>query len=163
MVLWLDDHIGRDENCRALKMEFRQITDSLKMVDSIDSCRQCLRHLRNQKLFCIIQGTYAKEIVDDIVQFVSPSKKPIVYVFTSHTEYLPKWIQEQECIMNGGVFKHEKYLLEALRLGLNDYIKQESVKSDQYFQSELVSKFLEEFTQRIERCWPDKGRAYTFK
>ncbi|CAF1121196.1 unnamed protein product [Rotaria sordida] len=42
MVIWLDEHIGRDENCRALKMEFRQLTNNLKMVDSVNSCRQCL-------------------------------------------------------------------------------------------------------------------------
>ncbi|CAF4480480.1 unnamed protein product [Rotaria sp. Silwood2] len=103
MVIWLDEYIGRDENCRALKMEFRQITNNLKMVDSVDSCRQCLPHVKNRKLFFIIQGKYAKEIVPDIVEIVSSSMKPVVYVFCLHMIYFIEWAQEQECVMEGAL------------------------------------------------------------
>jgi hypothetical protein len=157
MVLWLDDHIGRDENCRALKEEFRQITNSLKMVDSVDSCRQCLPYVKNRKLFCIIQGKYAKDIVPDIVQIASPSMNPIVYIFTLHMKYLIEWAQEQECVMDGGMFDHEKDLLEALSRNLNEYVRQTSAEYKQCFQLELVSKFLNEFTKIIERCWQVKN------
>ncbi len=153
MVLWLDEYIGRDENCRALKMEFRQITNSLKMVDSVDSCRQCLQHVKNRKLFCIIQGKHAKEIVPDIVEIVSPSMKPVVYIFCLHMVYLTEWAQEQECIMEGGIFDHEKDLLPRLTKDLNDYVKQKSVEYENYLQPELVSKFLAEFKQIFERCY----------
>ncbi|CAF5139149.1 unnamed protein product, partial [Rotaria sp. Silwood1] len=110
MIIWLDEYIGRDENCRALKMEFHQLTNNLKMVDSVDSCRQCLPHVKNRKLFFIIQGKYAKEIVPDIVEIVSPSMKPVVYIFCLHMIYFIEWAQEQECIMEGGIFDHEKDL-----------------------------------------------------
>ncbi|CAF3405471.1 unnamed protein product [Rotaria sp. Silwood2] len=152
MVIWLDEYIGRDENCRALKMEFRQITNNLKMVDSVDSCRQCLPHVKNRKLFFIIQGKYAKEIVPDIVEIVSSSMKPVVYVFCLHMIYFIEWAQEQECVMEGGIFDHEKDLLSRLTKDLNDYVKQKSIEYKHYFQPEQISKFLAEFTQIFERC-----------
>jgi len=156
MVLWLDDYIGRDENCRALKMEFRQITNSLRFVDSVDSCRECLQHVKNRKLFCIIQGKYAKEIVPDIVKIVSPSMKPIVYIFCLHMIYLNEWAQEQECIMEGGMFDHEKDLFERLNKDLKDYVKQKSIEYKTCLQLESISKFLTQFTETCERCCKER-------
>jgi hypothetical protein len=156
MIIWLDEYIGRDENCRALKTEFRQITNNLKMVASVDSCRQCLPHVKNRKLFFIIQGKHAKEIVPDIVKIVSPSMKPVVYIFCLHMSYLTEWAQEQECIMEGGIFDHERDLLPRLTNDLNDYVKQKSVEYENYLQSDVVSKFLTEFMQIFERCCKKK-------
>jgi hypothetical protein len=159
MVIWLDEYIGRDENCRALKMELRQITNSLKMVDSVDSCRQCLPHVKNRKLFFIIQGRYAKQIVPDIVEIVSPSMKPVVYIFCLNMAYLIEWAQEQECIMEGGIFDHEKDLFPRLNKDLNDYVKQKSVEDKNTLQSELVSKHLVEFMQIFKRCCQARDTA----
>jgi hypothetical protein len=156
MVVWLDEYIGRDENCCALKMEFRQITNSLKMVDSVDSCRQLLPHVKNRKIFFIIQGKHAKEIVPDIIEIVSPSMKPVVYIFCLHMTYLIDWALEQECIMEGGIFDHEKDLLLRLNEDLNDYVKQKSVEYDNYLQSELDSQFLTNFMRISERCFQER-------
>jgi len=70
MILWLNDHIDRDENCRDLKMKFRRITNSF---------RECLPHVKDRKLFCAIHGKYAKEIVPDIVRIISPSRTRMCY------------------------------------------------------------------------------------
>ncbi|CAF1265581.1 unnamed protein product [Adineta ricciae] len=152
MVLWLDDHIGRDENCRALKAEFRQITTSLKMVDSVRSCRECLPYVKNRKLFCIIQGKYAKEIVPDIVQIVSSSIKPVVYIFCLHMISLVEWAQEQECILEGGMFDHEKNLFNKLRNDLNDYANQKSKESQDKW-SAVITNFLIKFTRLSTDCY----------
>ncbi|CAF3686761.1 unnamed protein product [Adineta steineri] len=152
MIIWLDEYIGRDENCRALKKEFRQITNSLKMVDSVESCRQCLQHVKDRKLFFIIQGKYAKQIVPEIVQIIPPDMKPIVYIFCFDMTYLMEWAQEQECIMEGGIFTHEADLLLRLTNHLNDYVKQKSVEYANYLQPELISKFLAELKQMFEGC-----------
>jgi hypothetical protein len=151
MVVWLDEYIGCDENCRALKMEFRQITNSLKMVDSVDSCRQLLPQVKNRKLFFIIQGKHAEEIVPDIIEIISPSMKPVVYIFCFDMLHLIDWAVEQECIMEGGMFDHEKDLLPRLSQDLNDYIKQESVEYEDYFQSELVSTFIKIFERYFQK------------
>ncbi|CAF1929309.1 unnamed protein product [Rotaria magnacalcarata] len=152
MIIWLDEYIGRDENCRKLKMEFRRITKSLKMVDSVDNCRKCLQHVENRKVFFIIQGKHAKEIVPDIVRMVSPSPsmKPVVYIFCLHIIYLSEWAQEQECIMEGGMFDHEKDLLLRLTKDVNDYVKKRSLDYENV--SKLVISFLEKFKQLYERC-----------
>jgi hypothetical protein len=150
--MWLDEYIGQDENCRDLKMEFRQLTNSFKMVDSVDSFRQHLKNAKDRKLFLIIQGKYAKEVIPHITEIVSPSMKPIVYIFCLHILYLTEWAQEQECIMEGGIFDHEKDLLGRLNNDLNQYVKQKSVDCENYLQQELISKFLAEFTQLFKRC-----------
>ncbi|CAF1229414.1 unnamed protein product [Adineta steineri] len=152
MIIWLDEYIGRDENCRELKEEFRQITNSLKMVDSVESCRQCLEHVKDRKLFFIIQGKYAKQVVPEIVQIIPPSMKPVVYIFCFNMTYLMEWAQEQECIMEGGMFDHEKDLLLRLTNDLNNYVKQKSVEYANYLQPELISKFLAELKQMFEGC-----------
>lgn len=156
MVLWLDEHIGRDENCRDLKMQFRQLTNNLKMVDSVDSCRQCLPYLQNRKLFCIIQGKHAKEIVPEIVKITSPSVKPIVYIFCLHMIYLNEWAQEQECVMEGGMFDHEQDLLSKLTRDLDDYAKQKSIEYEKYLQPELILRFSQKFMQISELCYQAK-------
>lgn len=153
IVLWLDEHIGRDENCRQLKMEFRQITNSLKMFDSVDSLRQCLPDVKDRKLFCIIQGKHAKEIVPDIVRTVSPSMKPIVYIFCLQMSYLTEWASEQECILEGGMFDHERDLFDKLNNDVNNYIKQNPVEDKRRLSPELVAKFLIQFKQISERCY----------
>ncbi|UJR19315.1 hypothetical protein I4U23_022444 [Adineta vaga] len=166
MVLWLDDHIGRDENCRALKEEFRQITNSLKMVDSVRSCRECLPYVKDRKLFCIIQGKYAKEIVPDIVQIVSSpssSMKPVVYIFCLHMSYLVEWAERQECIIEGGMFDHEKDLFNQLRNNLNDFIKQNSMKCENTLSQEMIVTFLAKFTQISTRCYKTRDMIVSSK
>ncbi|CAF1142237.1 unnamed protein product [Adineta steineri] len=152
MIIWLDEYIGRDENCRELKDEFRQITNSLKMVDSVESCRRCLEHVKDRKLFFIIQGKYAKQVVPEIVQIIPPSMKPVVYIFCFNMTYLMEWAQEQECIMEGGMFDHEKDLLDTLTNDLNNYVKQKSAEYENYLQPEVISKFLAELNQMFEDC-----------
>ncbi|CAF1603358.1 unnamed protein product [Adineta ricciae] len=143
-IIWLDEHIGLDENCRDLKNEFRQITNSFKMVDSVESCRQCLPYIKNRKVFFIIQGKHVQEIIPHIVQIMSPEMKPVVYVFCLHIAYLNEWAQEQEYIMEGGMFDHEKDLLARLTSDVKKYIQQ---------QSEEKTTFFEQFNQIFEHCW----------
>jgi hypothetical protein len=153
MVLWLDNHIGQPDNCRALKMKFREITNSLKMVESVDSCRDVLPYVKNRKLFCIIQGRYAKEIVPDIVQMASLSMPPVIYLFTLHMSSLIEWATEQECIMNGGIFDHAQDLLETLTKDLNNYVKEKQAEYQHLFEIELVSEYIRKLTQMMGQCW----------
>ncbi|UJR11976.1 hypothetical protein I4U23_016154 [Adineta vaga] len=144
MIIWLDEHIGRDENCRDLKNEFRQITNSFKMFDSVESCRRCLPHVKNRKIFFIIQGKHAKEIVPDIVEIMSSETKPVVYLFCLNIIYLIEWAEEQECIMEGGIFDDEKHLLATLTNDMKDYIKQKSDEHNKYISMDMISIFLTE-------------------
>jgi len=145
MILWLDEHIGRDENCRALKMEFRQITNSFKMFDSPESFRQCLPYVKDRKLFCIIQGKYAKEVVPDIDRIVSPSMKPVVYIFCLHIKYLVEWALGQECVMRGNIFTHEQDLLDKLKRDVQDYIGKN-------IPLEPINKSFNDIIQIVEFC-----------
>ena len=155
MVLWLDDYIGRDENCRALKMEFRQITNSLRFVDSVDSCRECLQHVKNRKLFCIIQGKHAQEVVPDIIEATSSSLEPVVYVFCLHKIYLVNWACEQQCVLKGGLFDHEKNLFAKLNNDINKYVNQDPVGDKKILSPELIANFMIQLTQIFERFYQE--------
>lgn len=155
IVLWLDEHIGREENCRALKMELRQITESVKMFDSVESLRQCLPHVQNRKLFCIIQGKHAQEVVPDIIQATSSSLEPVVYVFCLHKIYLVNWACEQQCVLKGGLFDHEKNLFAKLNKDINKYVNQDPVGDKKILSPELIANFMIQLTQIFERFYQE--------
>ena len=169
LILWLDDHIGQDDNCRALKMEFRSITNSFKMVESFESFRQCLPHVQNRKLFCIVQGKYAKDAVRYIDQIIPPQMEPVAYIFCLHIEYFVELVLEHECTCRGNAFNHEKDLLEKLANDLKKYVEKKSMervkeKTLEYYQkldseSGAVVNFIKMVDQFIEEKLPPRSKT----
>ncbi len=157
MILWLDEWIGRDENCRDLKMEFRRLTNSIKFVYTVESCREVLLNVKNRKLFFITQGKLAKEIVPDIERIISPSMEPVVYLFCAKITKYNDWAQEHDCIMAGGIYDFDKDLLGRLTHDLNDYIMQKLTESREILIKELrhripdlVPEYIKTFTKFSE-------------
>jgi len=118
VLLWLDDHICKENNCTDLKNEFESNTTSIHLFHDVDRCRRFVRTIRNKKLYCIIQGKYAKDIIPDLIQYTT---SPVVYIFCLHMYPLSEWAQDYECVREGGMFDHEKDLLGKLTNDLADY------------------------------------------
>ncbi|CAF1265729.1 unnamed protein product [Adineta ricciae] len=153
MIVWLDEHIGGDENCRDLKNKFRRITNSFKAVESVESCRHCLPHIKNRKVFFIIQGKHAKEIVPYITKTMLSDMEPVVYIFCLHMQYLIEWAQEQECIMRGGIYDHEQDLLGRISKDVQEYIEQQPKMPDKLAETALVKSFLKQVKQLLKSCF----------
>jgi hypothetical protein len=127
VLLWLDEHICQDNNCTELKNEFESSTaTNIYLFHDVDQCRQFIRKIGNKKLFCIIQGKHAEHVVPDIVQHTT---SPVVYIFCLHTFPLTEWAQDFQCVLDGGVFDHEKNLLAKLTVDLSDYA---NLKAQEY-------------------------------
>ncbi|CAF1593514.1 unnamed protein product [Didymodactylos carnosus] len=154
VVLWLDDHICRDDNCQSLKSEFRDNTNILLTLDSVESCRRCLPKLKNRQLFCIIQGKYAKEIVPDIVRITPPSLTPFVYIFCLNMEYLIDWASEQECVLKGGMYHHEKDLLKKMTTDIAEYIQEKL--AEYRLKKDLCEQWAAKLTKRVDRYRQEK-------
>jgi hypothetical protein len=120
VISWFDEYIGQDNNCTELKKEFESSTTNIYLYHDVDQYRRFLKSIRNKKHFCIIQGKHAQTIVPDIINFAIP---PVVYIFCTHMFTLTEWAQAEniECILNGGIFDHEKDLLGKLTVDLADY------------------------------------------
>jgi hypothetical protein len=120
VISWLDEHIGQNGNCTELKKEFESNTTNIYLFHDVDRYRRFLKPIPNKKYFCIIQGKHAKTIVPGIINF-KPS--PMVYIFCKHMLPLTEWAQAEniQCILDGGIFDHEKDLLEKLTTDLGDY------------------------------------------
>ncbi|UJR18998.1 hypothetical protein I4U23_022128 [Adineta vaga] len=161
MILWLDKHIGLDENCRDLKMEFRRLTNSFKAMDTVKSCHESLSNVKNRKVFCIIQGSLAQEIVPDIEQIISPSMEPVVYIFCAEPMKFTTWAQDYDCIMRGNIFDHEKDLLGRLTRDLNEYVME---KVNEYplllppnlVPSDLVPKYIAKLADLVWQGYQTK-------
>ena len=124
MILWLDEHIGLDENCRALKDEFRRLTRSFKTMNTVESFRENLSNVKNRKLFCIIQGSLSENVVPEIEQMTAPSPEPVVYIFCGVIAKYAQWAQDFECILRGNIYDFDKDLLNDLTNQLNKYVAQ---------------------------------------
>jgi len=120
VISWLDEHIGQDDNCTELKKEFESNTTNIRLFHDVERYRRFLKSIPNKKHFCIIQGKHAQTVVPDIINF-KPS--PRVYIFCKYMLTLTEWAQAEniECILHGGIFDHEKDLLEKLTTDLSDY------------------------------------------
>lgn len=149
MVIWLDDHIGKDENCRALKNEFRRLTNSFRVDSEVEACRNYLHNIKDRKVFCIIQGSLAKEIVPDIERIIPEEMEPVVFLFCGIMTNYTKWAEDYDSIMRGQIFDHEKDLLARLTSDLNDYAIK---KNSGDITKELVSSFITQFVETLHRC-----------
>lgn len=118
VLFWLDEHICKDDNCLQLRKEFEANTTNIYLFHDVETCRQFLKLLRNKKVFCIIQGKHAKSLVPDIEKATT---LPVVYIFCFYMLDLCKWGKDFDCILEGGIFDHEKDLLASLTRGLADY------------------------------------------
>jgi hypothetical protein len=124
VLLWLDEHICQDDTCTELKNEFESSTaTNIYLYHDVDRCRRFIRKLRNKKAFCIIQGRHAKDVVPDIIQYTN---SPVVYIFCLEMLKYTEWAQDFQCILEGGVFGHEKDLLAKLTVDLSDYANQKA-------------------------------------
>jgi hypothetical protein len=147
MVIWLDAHIGQDENCRALKNDFRRLTNSFRVDSTVEACRNYLPNIKDRKVFCIIQGSLAEAIVPDIERIIPEELEPVVYLFCGKITNYTEWAQDYISIMRGNIFDHEKDLLGRLTLDLNEY----AIKKNQDISKELFISFTTTFVETIQR------------
>lgn len=121
-VLWLDTHIGQDDNCRDLKNEFRRLTRSIRIDCKVDDCKSYLPNIKDRKVFCIIQGRLAADIVPDIEEIIPANMEPVVYIFCQDKSKYTEFGQQHESIKRGEIFDHQKHLLNRLTTDLNNYV-----------------------------------------
>ncbi|UJR37163.1 hypothetical protein I4U23_029872 [Adineta vaga] len=126
VLLWLDEHICRHENCRKLKEEFENNTTSIYLYHDVEQCRRFVDTVKHKKLFCIVQGKHAQTLVPFIAE---NTIEPVVYIFCLHIIELNEWAQTYNCILNGGMFDHEADLLTKLTRDLADYAE---LKAQEY-------------------------------
>ncbi|CAF1680999.1 unnamed protein product [Adineta ricciae] len=118
VLLWLDNHIGQPENCHELKEQFVTSTAFIHLFHEVEPCTQFIQTVKDKKVFAIIQGRYAREIVPCLEQHTSD---PVVYIFCMDVGEHSDWAADRECIVNGGILNHEGDLLTRLTQGLADY------------------------------------------
>ena len=147
MIVWLDAHIGQQDNCRALKDKFRELTNSFRVASTVEECRSFLPQIKDRKVFFIIQGSLSKAIVPDIEQIIPDEMEPVVYLFCFDT---PKYVGfglEHPCILDRGqIFDHQDDLLEKLTSDLNKYACK--IITDRACQK-LFSQFTKTFIQGV--------------
>jgi hypothetical protein len=148
MVIWLDAHIGQDENCRALKNEFRRLTSSFRVDSTVEACRNYLPNIKDRKVFCIIQGSLAKDIVPDIERIIPEELEPVVYLFCAKMTNYTEWAQDYVSIMRGNIFDHEKDLLGRLTKDLNEYAIKKNLQD---ISKELAISFITTLVKTIQR------------
>ncbi|CAF0904826.1 unnamed protein product [Adineta ricciae] len=117
ILLWLDDHIGRPENCQELKKQFPS-SEKLCLFYEVESCVQFVETVKNKKVFAIIQGKYARDIVPCLEQHTSD---PVVYIFCMNVLEHKSWAEEHDCILKGGILDPEADLLTRLTQDMADY------------------------------------------
>jgi len=147
MIVWLDAHIGQQDNCRALKDKFRELTNSFRVASTVEECRSFLPQIKDRKVFFIIQGSLSEAIVPDIEQIIPDEMEPVVYLFCFDT---PKYVGfglEHPCIIDRGqIFDHQDDLLEKLTSDLNKYACK--IITDRACQK-LFSQFTKTFIQGV--------------
>jgi hypothetical protein len=146
VLFWLDEHIGVPENCTKLKEEFKSNTTNIYLFHDIDVCKRFLPSIKDKKLFCIIQGKLAKTIVPEIVKYTT---KAVVYIFCFDMSYLTEWAMDFDCILEGGIFDHEKDLLAGLTSCLAAYAE---VKTQEYsFKRDACAEWAADLTKNAKR------------
>lgn len=152
VLLLFDEHIGKNGNYTDLKNEFESNTGTnMYAHHDVENCRRFIRRIKNRKPFCIIQGKHAKELVPDIIQY---TKSPVVYIFCENMFALTEWAQDIPCILQGGIFNHEKDLLTKLTVDLADYA---SLKSEEYrIKRQACQEWAEHVTNNAKRLKNDQ-------
>ena len=147
MIVWLDAHIGQQDNCRALKDKFRELTNSFRVASTVEECRSFLPQIKDRKVFFIIQGSLSKAIVPDIEQIIPDEMEPVVYLFCFDTPRYVEFGLEHPCILDRGqIFDHQDDLLEKLTSDLNKYACK--IITDRACQK-LFSQFTKTFIQGV--------------
>ena len=148
MVIWLDFHIGLDENCKALKSDFRRLTNCFRVESTVEGCRSILPHVKDRKVFFIIQGCLAKSIVPDIERIIPEDAEPVVYIFCRDiAEHRDFGLEHPSIIDRGDICDHGKDLLGRLTNDLNEYAFK---KLANYGLEPTVVKFTREIGDTIE-------------
>ena len=75
---------------------------------------------------------------------------PVVYIFCLHMSYLKEWAEEQECVLRGGMFDHEKDLLGRITKDVQEYIKQQPRVPNKVADTALVESFSKQFEQFLQ-------------
>lgn len=148
MVVWLDKHIGQDENCRALKNEFRRVTTSFRADSTVEECRNYLPNIKHRKVFFIIQGSLSEEIVPDIERIIPEEMEPVVFLFCGNKTKYVEFAQNHESIMRGQIFDHQQDLLGRLTYDLNEYAIKKNLKD---ISKEDALNFTAKFVETFQR------------
>ena len=145
MIVWLDAHIGQQDNCRALKDKFRELTNSFRVASTVEECRSFLPEIKDRKVFFIIQGSLSGAIVPDIEQIIPDEMEPVVYLFCFDRAKYVEFGLEHPCIIDRGhIFNHQDYLLEKLTSDLNKYAcKKITDRACQKLFSEFTKTFIQ--------------------
>lgn len=152
IVLLFDEHIGKTGNCMDLKKEFESSTvTNIYAYHDVEQCRRFIRKIRDKKPFCIIQGSHAKELVPDLRQHTT---SPVIYIFCQHMFPLTEWAQDIQCVLDGGIFNHEKDLLAKLASDLADYAL---LKTEEYrIKREACEEWARKVTNNAKRMKHDQ-------
>jgi hypothetical protein len=151
VLFWLDEHICRDNNCTDLRREFESNTTNIYLFHNVEQCRRFLPSVRRKKVFCIIQGKHAQDIVPDIIRFTT---EPVVYIFCHYMLTLTEWAQDIRCVLEGGIFNHEKDLLGKLTTDLADYA---NLKAQEYrIKRAACEEWAENLTNNAKRLRTEK-------
>jgi len=146
MIVWLDDHIGQQDNCRALKDKFRELTNSFRVTSTVEECRSFLPQIKDRKVFFIIQGSLSEAIVPDIEQIIPDEMEPVVYLFCLDRAKYANFGLEHDCILQGQIFDHQDDLLGKLTTDLNEYACKRIVDRAR---QKLFSEFTKTFIQGV--------------
>jgi hypothetical protein len=151
VIFWLDEHIGQPENCIELKEEFQSNTTSIYLFHDVNQCLKFLPSIGDKKPFCIIQGKHAQTIVPVIADSAT---SPVVYIFCFDVVALKDWGQGYDCVLNGGIFDHEKDLLARLTQDLADYA---NLKAQEYrFKRKACEDWAANLTKNAKRFRQEK-------
>ena len=146
MIVWLDAHIGQQDNCRALKDKFRELTNSFRVASTVEECRSFLPQIKDRKVFFIIQGSLSEAIVPDIEQIIPDEMEPVVYLFCLDRAKYANFGLEHDCILQGQIFDHQDDLLGKLTTDLNEYACKRIVDRAR---QKLFSEFTKTFIQGV--------------
>ena len=147
MIVWLDDHIGQQDNCRALKDKFRELTNSFRVTSTVEECRSFLPQIKDRKVFFIIQGSLSEAIVPDIEQIIPDEMEPVVYLFCFDVPNYVEFALKHPCIIDRGqIFDHQDDLLGKLTTDLNEYACKRIVDRAR---QKLFSEFTKTFIQGV--------------
>lgn len=147
MIVWLDAHIGQQNNCQDLKDRFRQLTNSFRVASTVEECRSFLSQIKDRKVYFIIQGSLSEDIVPNIEQIIPEEMEPIVYLFCFDVSKYVEFGLDHDCIgVRGQIFDHQDDLLVRLTNDLNKYACN---KITDRARQKLFSEFTKTFVKAV--------------
>ncbi|CAF1115694.1 unnamed protein product, partial [Didymodactylos carnosus] len=113
-LVWLNKNVNSPEN-HDICAEFRQIIDHLKLFDNTEECEKQMKKVKNEKIFLIINGQFATEIVPKVHQ--NPDLLAI-YVYDVNDDTKHQWIDEYPKVKH--IFDNIDSVKNQLKLDVHD-------------------------------------------